>query len=375
MIKPTIYILACVTSLLTIVSCIDADPLSPNGPILDVDQVDIVFTDPLFIFQNEKKSVELKNSGDSELVITGIEINDGDGNDLSEFTAVIGATVIPPGGVTILEVTFQPSEFIRYNRELIIKSNFENEALIRLEGIGVPKVSNQEVWNFTSQFSVDQFEKEGYDIVNTKEVFISSTVNSVLDPIVDLSALSIIKEVDLLQIANNSILEDLTGLDNLLIKEDLIVRSNQSLKSLNQLNGSMSSSFNIEIESNRNLESLDFLQGLTTIRDLKIINNRALKDFKGAETIQTIDGDLVIFDNDSLISLEGLEGVSVTIFDELSGENRFLDDVSIRDNRELINFCGLLNVLSGSQDFFGDIVIANNKLEISLVQLQMGTCN
>ncbi len=368
--KSTTYIISTLFLFFTILSCVDADPLQPDGPNLETSVVDVVF-DASFTFQRQTEEIEIKNTGDTSLVIDEISISDNTGE---EFNYSISSLVIPEDGVGILEVSFKPSDFIRYSRDLVIKSNFENDVLVRLEGTGIPNVLNQDEISFTAQSSIDQFAQEMYDIVNTKDVTISSTAN-INDPILDLSALSVIKEVEVLRLISNSQLENLEGLDDLLVKNELIVRSNGVLGSLDQMNGLVSSNISIHLENNRGLSSLDFLNGLTMIGDLRVINNRSLVDFTGAESIETIDGDLVVLENSALKSLKGLEGISVSIEDELSGENRFFDDVKIQENEQLDDYCSLLNILSGSEDFFGNIIIINNKLDLSLTDFTSGTCN
>ncbi len=371
MTKPTTYILLCFSLLLIVISCTDADPLRPDGPMLEVDATDIVF-DALFTFQSQTKKVAIRNTGDTELVISNVRIDD---NLDGEYTFVLNSQVLAPGGVDTLSVSFSPSDFIRYDSDLVIESNFENDVLIRLDGTGIPKVSNQEIWNFTSQSGVNQFASEMFDVVNTEEVIISSTAN-INDPVLDLSSLSVIKEVERLQIINNSSLEDLTGLEGILVKSELIVKANDQLTSLNQLDGLVSSNFSIDLEDNRRLSSLDFLGGLTTIGTLRVVDNGSLTNFVGAESIETIDGDLVVLENDRLESLNGLEGISIAISDDnMDGEMRIIDDIRVEANPVLNDYCGLVNTLSQGEAFYGNVIITNNQLETTLLDLQTGICN
>lgn len=351
-------------------SCTSADPLQPDGPILDTEETDIIF-DAMFTFQTQTQSLVINNTGDSRLTINNISISD---NINKEFTFEPSTLVIAPGGSSSIAITFSPSDFIRYSKNLILESNFENDVLVRLEGVGIPKVSNQEVWNFTSQSSVNAFANNNFDIVNTKEVSISSTAN-INDPIVNVSALSLINDIESLRIINNPVLEDLDGLQSVNISNTLEVELNRSLKTLNPLNGLKDSNFNIFLKDNINLNTLDFLKVLTTIGDLRVVNNLSLKDFNGAENIITINGDLVILNNDGLESLNGLEGVSQTFFDESSSENRLVDDIRVDDNGQLADFCGLNNVFIQGEDFFGNVIITNNASNPSLVDLTSGNCN
>lgn len=370
---PTLkYILATFIIIITF-SCTDVDPLQPEGAILSTDEIDIIF-DPLFTFQSETQTIKIRNIGDTRLIIDKITIDD---NTMEEFSFELSSSEIPVGGEGELSVTFSPSDFARFNRNLIIQSNSENDVLIRLDGTGVPKVSNQELWSFTSQSSIDSFKNEKFDIVNTNEIQISSTAN-INDPVTDLSALSIIEQVERLRINNNSTLVDLKGLQDLKVTEELVVEFNTALVTLNDLKGLDSEDvINITIEGNSNFEDLSFLSSLTLIGDLKLINNRKLASLVGLENIDTIDGDLVIFDNDNLVSLDGIEGLSIPVADEnVDGEMmRIIDDISIRNNPNLINYCGLTPVLTGSDAFYGTVIIDNNELDIPLADLQAGICN
>ncbi len=376
--RPT-NILIPIFFLLTLIGCVEADPLRPDGPVLEVDTTDLVFN-ALFKFQSETKEIAIENTGDADLIINEIVIND---NVSGVFTtSKVDNLILVPGARDTILVNFQPKDFIRYDTDLFIKSNFKNDKFVNLEGAGIPKKTLQKDWEFRSQSEIDLFAAEFYDEVpdEVDDILISSVINAGNDPILNLSALSIFKKVKRLEVTNNRELEDLKGLENINVTNRLTVASNEKIESLNQLTGLVSSKFNIELANNTNLQSLDFLRPLNLIGDLKVTNNRLIRNFLGAENIRTIDGDLVIQDNRFLTSLNGLEGVNLSIAKETANGNmvnRIIDDISIRNNGQLVDLCGISGIINNpdSDSAYGTIVIAGNASnDITVESIKMGSC-
>ncbi len=125
-----------------------------------------------------------------------------------------------------------------------------------------------------------------------------------------LKGLERVREIgDHLQIARNTSLENLEGLDHLQsIRGDLILTRNPTLLSMDHLNELRHVSGLISIRDNTSLESLVGLQGITEVEGSVLIeNNASLMSLRGLEGLSSIGQILSIRKNESLVTLEGLD--------------------------------------------------------------------
>lgn len=129
-------------------------------------------------------------------------------------------------------------------------------------------------------------------------------------------------------IQSNPLIENLQGVNSLLVVGDLSIQSNENLNSLEGLN---------------NLMAVNSPAGATA----SVSQNTALIDLAGLESLQEINGTLRVDSNESLISLDGLENLQ-TLADNLEIKSN-LNLQSIESLSGLIEVPFLLHIGSNPE--------------------------
>lgn len=181
-----------------------------------------------------------------------------------------------------------------------------------------------------------------------------------------LSALESLSYVNNIEITENPSLLNLEGLDQLDTISRLFIIGNESLQSLSELINLKKIRILLHIENNQSLNNLSGLENLVFIgEDLKIFDNDLLTDLQGLNSLEHITGGLKIRYNDQLTSLDGLEnldtindGLSIWDNNTLSSlesiENCFLNyGLSIYDNPllEVCHINSICELLSGDPSY------------------------
>lgn len=198
--------------------------------------------------------------------------------------------------------------------------------------------------------------------------------------ITDLTPLSNISEVlGNIIIQNNTVLENLQGLENLVSYsgEELIISNNPELTSIEGLSNLVNAASDIntfvKVENNSSLNSLEGLQSVdfSSIGEVYIVNNDALENLIGLEHVSFVFS-LILSDNENLTSLSGLdnynEGMDLTLNNNpnLTTVNlpsfETIHYLTISNNTLLENISGL----SSLQNVFVGISIVNNDSLINL---------
>jgi uncharacterized repeat protein (TIGR01451 family) len=171
-----------------------------------------------------------------------------------------------------------------------------------------------------------------------------------------------------LDINNNPALLNMNGLGNLKwVGERVSIYGNASLTSLSGLNLE-GVGFGIEISDNPSLTTLDGLESLTIDSALHIRNNPQLADISGLQNLVKVKGPLEFENNDALLNLSGLENLEAIGYLEITNNNSLLNlealgkvhkplgSLKIAGNNALTSLNGLRNIPSVS-DYFN---IMNN---------------
>ncbi len=150
----------------------------------------------------------------------------------------------------------------------------------------------------------------------------------------DLTPLSNLKHVTILNIYNNPMLTSLNGLHNLTsVTSELIVYNNPLLTNLEALqNLSTTGVYQLKITDNPQLASLAGLEGIKAAGWLEISNNDNLHDLHGLEGIISAGTALLIRYNDGLQNLDGLSSFITA------------GNINITYNSSLENIQGLINL-------------------------------
>lgn len=127
----------------------------------------------------------------------------------------------------------------------------------------------------------------------------------------DLAILNTVETTDSLKIKFNRDLASLAGLTNLkMVKYDFEIVNNMALKSLEGLSMLASIGRDFLLDNNWYLESLKGLYALAKIGgNLEIISSGRLENLKGLEALKTVKGRITLRSNLNLKSLEGLSGL------------------------------------------------------------------
>lgn len=195
-----------------------------------------------------------------------------------------------------------------------------------------------------SQAEVDSFGLFGYLEINGELLIGGEGVES---NITDLSALSTLNYVSILEIHGNNLLFDLNGVEGLTSVDELKIYHNNSLTTLQSLHN-LSGDLNfMSFKGNESLLNLQGLQGISTVEYLyfNYCNLITLEGLEGLTNIVSFD----IFGSDTLESLSGLSN-------------------SIISSRVTLQVIPNLNSLEGLNiENSMDIVVVNN-LPISSLQ-------
>lgn len=178
-----------------------------------------------------------------------------------------------------------------------------------------------------------------------------------------------------LNISNNSALTSFAGLNALSsIGESLEIYNNDLLLSISQLNNLTFIGYSITIGDNDILTNLNGLNSINSVGGtILIYHNIALQNLSGLNAITTIGGDLDIFQNDALTQIFNLNSLTnignnlkITLNNSLinlDGLNNlwFLGgDIQIFSNPSLVSLSALSGIMSfGSATITGDIFIVN----------------
>jgi len=163
--------------------------------------------------------------------------------------------------------------------------------------------------------------------------------NETLKSLNGLNSLSVISQS--FRLENNNSLVNLEGLDNLFItNSSFLIFSNDSLINLNGLLKSELSFNNavISILSNNSLESLDGLNNLTEVGSLFFIDNASLNSLSALENLTEIVFDLKVEGNSQLKTLDGLNNLTT-----IGGSLRLYD--TQLENVEALNGVTSLSIL------------------------------
>lgn len=127
----------------------------------------------------------------------------------------------------------------------------------------------------------------------------------------NLEGLEEVSGVDNLVIGNMPQLASFAGLSNVKSLNFLDIFRNDVLMTLQGLDSLHSVGRSFVLKENPVLQNLEGIQIQSVGWDLEIRNNPALKNLKGLETLQRVERNLIIEENDSLESLDGLEGLNL----------------------------------------------------------------
>ncbi len=197
------------------------------------------------------------------------------------------------------------------------------------------------------------------------------------DVLVSLNGLNSLKTIGgNLYVADNALLGNFSGLENLNSVNGISVRFNPSLGNITDLSGLTSIPGYLYMFDNESLNSLAGLDNVTFINDVYIGRNNALLDFSGLGSLTTIGGGLSSgrFDvrfNLSLKNFNGLENLTsinywfevegnpaLERFDGLINLNVIGGDTKIAGNYNLTDFSGLNNLAT----IDGNLQVDNNGL-------------
>ena len=172
-----------------------------------------------------------------------------------------------------------------------------------------------------------------------------------------------------LEISSNDRLANINGLANITSLGLLLVEDNQILSSLHGLTGITSVGVGLSISGNSRLESMIGLANITSVgTDTSLLqygytpfffinSNESLKTLQGLEGITKIGGTLSISDNPALTDLDGLSSVTVLA----SADGRRDIALSISSNKKLTNVDGLANItaIEGNLSVFENVGLTN----------------
>lgn len=296
---------------------------------------------------------------------------------------------------------------------LLLVANCTNEPLVQNEEAACDNGTFVGLIILETQQEIIDFGAQCYSKIDGTIVIRES--NQTEDHIVDLSPLSSLKEIftatypdsllGSILICDNDFLTDLQGLNNIEKLSRLVIKENQSLVSLDGMEGLVNISSEVEnqffnelvISNNPTIENIDGLENLVKIGNginparLEIANNPNLSNLDGLASLKEIhpsvpflafdfSTNLDIVYNNSLTNLDGLSELNT-----LHGGNLNLfnfGDIggpgcnNTLANENLVDFCGLQGLLS-----FGDYNMAittspcNDYFEASVEDIINGYCS
>lgn len=165
-----------------------------------------------------------------------------------------------------------------------------------------------------------------------------------------------------LEITDNPVLNDLSGLDSLIhCRNTIRISNNRKLINLNGLN-SLDTIGNFDINSNENILDFSGLQKIKYIGSLNVENNKSLINLHGMEGLVFLDNFTVRY-NTSLINLVGFDSVT-----------QLYQHCFVSDNPSLINLFGLHNLVKtySSLNFYRNNALVNLNGLSSLRLVELG---
>ncbi len=215
------------------------------------------------------------------------------------------------------------SQITRCDRGLKVANN---KSLATLEGLeNVVNVRKRlEITNLENLTSIEAISNLRSD--NGVNVFIiSNPILSTLDGL-DFEVLGD------LTLAKNHMLEDLTGLENLVELHVLSLTQNDNIVSLEGLSSLTTVNSSIRFLLNKKLENMNGLEGVESIgRSLELSNNRMINDISGLRNVETIESTILI-GSTLLTNLNSLQNLRVVSGQVRIGGNSLLTDISALEN-------------------------------------------
>jgi hypothetical protein len=195
----------------------------------------------------------------------------------------------------------------------------------------------------SSQAAVDAFSSTyGCSIVN-------GVLNINGSDITRLDSLSMITHVGVLFIGNNTVLQDLDGLNNLTTiggghcqcpAAGMYITGNPQLMNVDGLSSLVSIDKELSIKGNSSLQNINGLSSLTTIGSnpelhylsMEIDNNAALTTIRGLRNLESISGRTSVSNNNALLAFDGFQKI------------KSIDGFAIYGNASMANLNGLASL-------------------------------
>ena len=221
----------------------------------------------------------------------------------------------------------------------------------------------------TTQEEVEAFAAKGHTEING-----SLTISGGLFEVTDLSGLSTInrvtgalniygtrltslrglenlEQVGLLELNNNDMLLNLSGLSGLTtIDSDLLIRSNLGLRSLTGLEG-LTNVTSLGVYENDLLESLNGLQNLpTTMTHVFIEGNLGLTTLDGLPALTKVNGYLSVGGNHNLVDIDVLGSLTEVVLGLELNRNFALENADVFDQLTVMDGARLRIVFNGIKE-------------------------
>mgnify|MGYP005990780817 CR=1 FL=1 len=213
------------------------------------------------------------------------------------------------------------------NIQTITDFNFiinNNPMLENLDGLS--GLFNVDVEFFDISFNASLVDLDGLANASITTRDFSIMGNNVLENFDGLIGTSEIIDASMFTIVNNPALVSITGLANAEITGafDFLIANNNTLSSLDGLEGVFGFIDIISINNNDALESISALSGVDTVGMVIVMNNPTLTTLNGLEGLETGYNDFLsieIIDNSSLIDISALNGIDRFTLTNLSVNN------------------------------------------------------
>jgi hypothetical protein len=156
--------------------------------------------------------------------------------------------------------------------------------------------------NLTSMLEVEEFSKQNYtEITGPLQIF-ETFETSLQDPITSLESLNSLKKIGgHFRISGLSTLTTLEGLNNIESINILIIANNKKLEDLSAFDGLQVN--NIDLITNSSLRNVDNFKFLgENVSSISINNNPLLENLNCYSNIRHISNSLLIIENNSLIN-------------------------------------------------------------------------
>ena len=388
------------TFLFIITSCASKDDDMPMETIAPEAIIELVAEgnnlsfDPIAINFTATKKLTVKNTGNSSLKISNIEIPDGFSLDWSSGTIASQAS-------QEINVTFAPTDIKEYMGNIIFTSNAKKATEnILSSGRGLSDVYEGDI-SLASDTEIENFSSKGFTKING-ELCLGLCDGIVFpDEITSLLPLSRITEVSNFTLKLNSGLTDLKGIEQLVVSENIVIWSVSGIKNIDELAVNEKLTGSIVIYDNENLENVDGLANISEVRTLQVSRNKKLTNIDGLSNIARTEGRVDISHNDILANINGLsnlrrvagtfiinncpliENLDVLNKLEVIGERLSIIDlplitnldglrnvasvgtaIDLHRNFNLYNFCNVLTILNNTSSIFISYNRYNNLSQI-----------